>query len=52
MLPNLVRFMWDILCNYGNKRNAISGNTVGVCVIVCSDVTPFVSCIYYNEPSE
>jgi hypothetical protein len=51
MLPNLVCFMWDILCNYVNERNAISGNTVGGCVIVCCDVMPFVSCICYNETS-
>jgi hypothetical protein len=52
MVPNLVCFMWDILCNCGNEGNAISGNTFGASVTVCSDVMSFVSCICYNEPSE
>jgi len=40
MVPNLVCFMWVILCNYGNERYAVSGNTVGVSVTVCSDAMP------------
>jgi len=40
MVPNLGCFMWDILFNYGNERYAVSGNTVGVSVTVCSDAMP------------
>jgi hypothetical protein len=34
MVPNLLCFIWNILLINGNERNVVSGNIVGVSVIV------------------